>query len=128
MRRDFQLPEEDVRALDALGLPWDAIRDGGGGRFVIVRGHPVPPGYTASAVDVAYRVDAYPPGPLDMAYVRPALARADGKVINNLSVLTIDNLSFQQWSRHYGFRPGVDTLCSHMRRFRSWLSRELLKR
>ncbi|MFS0738999.1 E2/UBC family protein [Brevundimonas sp. 3P9-tot-E] len=127
MRRDFQLPDNDVRALDALGLTWDAVRDGAA-RYVIVRSHPVPEGYTATEVDVAYRVDAYPPGPLDMAYIRPALARTDGKVINNLSQITIEGRTYQQWSRHYPFQSGVDTLCSHMRRFRSWLSHEFRKR
>jgi Prokaryotic E2 family E len=127
VRRDFDLGSEDVRALDALGRPWEAIRSGFG-RYVLIQGHPAPAGYNYGAVDVAIRLDVYPPGPLDMAYVHPPLARADGKAINNLSMLEIDGKPFQQWSRHYAFRPGVDTLASHLRRFRSWLSHEFRKR
>lgn len=127
MRRDFELGPADVRALDALGCSWEAIRSGFG-RYVLIHGHAVPDGYNHPAVDVAIRLDVYPPGPLDMAYVHPPLARADGKAINNLSLLEIDGKPFQQWSRHYAFRPGVDTLTSHLRRFRSWLTHEFRKR
>lgn len=127
MRRDFELGPDDVRALNALGRPWEAIRSGFG-RYVLIHGYPTPGGYSHPAVDVAVRLDVYPPGPLDMAYVFPALARADGKTINNLSMLEIDGRPFQQWSRHYAFKPGVDTLASHLRRFRSWLTHEFRKR
>lgn len=127
MRREFELGSNDVRALTALGRPWEAIRSGSG-RYVLIHGHPVPAGYSHAAVDVAIRLDVYPPGPLDMAYLHPALARTDGKTINNLSMYEIDGKPFQQWSRHYAFRPGVDTLASHMRRVRSWLTHEFRKR
>lgn len=127
MRRDFELGTEDVRALDALGRSWEAIRSGAG-RYVVIRSYPVPDGYNHPAVDVAIRVDVYPPGPLDMAYLHPALARVDGKAINNLSTLEIDGKPFQQWSRHYAFKPGVDSLASHLRRLRSWLTHEFRKR
>ena len=127
MRRDFELGPDDVRALDALGLSWEAIRSGRA-RYVLIHNHPVPEGYNASTVRVAIRMDTYPPGPLDMAYVHPPLSRAGHKAINNLSSTTIDGQTFQQWSRHYPFRCGVDTLSSHLRRFRSWLSHELRKR
>ncbi|MFZ0268198.1 E2/UBC family protein [Caulobacter sp.] len=128
MRRDFELGPDDVRALDALGRSWEAVRSSEGPRYVIIHDHPVPAGYNHSAVTVAIRLDTYPPGPLDMAYVMPSLARADGKVINNLSTLTIDQQTYQQWSRHYAFRSGVDTLASHLRRFGSWLTHEFRKR
>lgn len=128
MRRDFELGPDDVRALDALGRSWEAVRSAEGARYVILQDHPVPAGYNHPAVKVAIRLDTYPPGPLDMAYVYPPLARADGKAINNLSTLTIDGDAWQQWSRHYAFRVGIDTLGSHLRRFRSWLTHEFRKR
>ena len=127
MRREFNLGPEDVRALEALGRPWETIRSGAA-RFILIHAHPVPPGYSINEVRVAIRIDTYPPGPLDMAYFFPALARTDGKAINNLSILTIDGEAYQQWSRHYAWRAGVDRLCSHIRRVRSWLTTELRKR
>jgi hypothetical protein len=127
MRRDFDLGPEDVRALDALGLPWEAILSGKS-RWILIHDYPIPSGYNHAKALAAIRLDTYPPGMIDMVYFHPLLARADGKTINNLSTLSIDNKDFQQWSRHYGWRPGVDTLASHIRRIRGWLSHEFRKR
>jgi len=127
MRREFDLGSEDTRALDALGLPWEAIRNGGV-RWVLIHDHPIPAGYNQTTATVAIRLDTYPPGIIDMAYFSPPLARADGKLINNLSALTLDNRTFQQWSRHYAWRPGVHTLATHLRRVRGWLNHEFRKR
>ncbi|WP_045318832.1 MULTISPECIES: E2/UBC family protein [Brevundimonas] len=127
MRRDFELGSEDVRALDALGLSWEAIRSGPS-RWILIHNHPVPTGYTSSSATVAIRMDTYPPGQIDMAYFDPPLARVDGKAINNLSALAIDGRTFQQWSRHYAWRSGVDTLATHLRRVRGWLTHEFRKR
>ncbi|MCP1848112.1 MULTISPECIES: E2/UBC family protein [unclassified Bradyrhizobium] len=127
MRREFDLGPEDVRALDALGRPWEAIKSDAA-RYVLVHDHPVPAGYNVRAARMAVRVDTYPPGPLDMVYFLPPLARTDGKAINNLSTTTIDGATYQQWSRHYAWSAGVDDLCRHLRRIRSWLTHEFLKR
>ncbi|MFN4175540.1 E2/UBC family protein [Phenylobacterium sp.] len=127
MRREFELGPEDVRALEALGLPWETIRSSAV-RWILIHEHPIPPGYNHATATVAIRIDTYPPGIIDMAFFHPALARADGKTINNLSQLTIDGRPFQQWSRHYAWRPGVDTLATHLRRVRGWLNHEFRKR
>ncbi|MDA9483112.1 hypothetical protein XI07_13975 [Bradyrhizobium sp. CCBAU 11445] len=127
MRREFDLGPEDVRALDALGRPWEAIKSDAA-RYVLVHDHPIPPGYNVGAARMAIRVDTYPPGPLDMVYFLPPLSRSDGKAINNLSTTTIDGATYQQWSRHYAWRAGFDDLCRHLRRIRSWLTHEFLKR
>ncbi|MDP3746635.1 MAG: E2/UBC family protein [Phenylobacterium sp.] len=127
MRREFELGPEDVRALDALGLTWETVRDGGV-RWILIHDHPIPAGFSHLTACAAIRIDTYPPGIIDMVYFYPPLARSDGKAINNLSVLQIDGKAFQQWSRHYGWRSGIDTLCSHLRRVRAWLKHELRKR
>ena len=127
MRREFELGPEDVRALEALGRPWEAIRSGAA-RYLLVHDHPVPAGYNVSQARMAVRIDTYPPGPLDMVYFCPPLARQDGKLINNLSTVTIDGQTYQQWSRHYGWLAGVDSLCRHLGRIRGWLTHEFRKR
>lgn len=127
MRREFDLGAEDVRALDALGLSWEAIRCGAS-RWVLIHEFPVPGGYNTRTATVALRLDSYPPGLIDMAYFDPPLARADGKPINNLSQTSIENRPFQQWSRHYLWQAGTHTLGTHIRRVRAWLSHELRKR
>jgi hypothetical protein len=127
MRRDFELGAEDVRALNALGLSWEAIRPGGS-RWLLIHGFPIPAGYNCATATIAFRLDTYPPGLIDMAYFDPPLARADGKAINNLSTLGVDNRTFQQWSRHYAWQAGIHTLETHIRRARAWLSHEFRKR
>jgi hypothetical protein len=36
MRRQFQLPNEDMRFLDSLGLPWETILQGSE-RWVVIK-------------------------------------------------------------------------------------------
>lgn len=100
MRRQFQLPEEDLIYLDGLGLQWETIVDGGM-QWVIISDFPLCPGYTIEKVTVSIKIETgYPRSPLDMAYFFPALQRRDGKGINALSFQPIDGKLFQRWSRH----------------------------
>ena len=101
MRREFELGPEDVRALDALGLTWETVRDGAV-RWILVHDHPIPAGFSHLTACAAIRIDTYPPGIIDMVYFYPPLARSDGKAINNLSVLQIDGKAF-----HATFGSGV---------------------
>ena len=73
-------------------------------------------------------MNTYPQGMIDMAYFHPALSRVDGRLINNLSGLTIDDKPFQQWSRHYSWNTDRDSLATHIRRVRAWLKHEFRKR
>ena len=59
-----------------------------------------------------------------MAYFHPALRRADGRAIYSTSDLTIDQKSFQQWSRHYTWQEDVDTLATHHLHVKNWLEVE----
>jgi len=127
MRREFDLGPEDVRALEALGRSWETVCLAGV-RWLFIQRYPVPPGFNHAEVTLALRLDTYPGGLIDMAYFHPPLARMDGKVVNNLSTLAIGTRTFQQWSRHYGWKEGVDSLARHLRRVRSWLTHEFRKR
>lgn len=128
MRRDFHLPEEDVDYLNALGLPWETVAQGGV-NWLLLHNYPVPAGYNVTAATVAIRIEAtYPTGLLDMAYFYPPLARADGQPINALTPLVVDGKTFQQWSRHYTWVPGEHSLITHMGCVGHWLTSELKKR
>ncbi|GFM31604.1 E2/UBC family protein [Novosphingobium sp. PY1] len=127
MRRDFDLGPDDARALDALEYRWETVRSGGA-MWVVIHDFPIPVGFNVGSAKVAIRVDTYPPGPIDMAYFSPPLARADGQRVNNLSAFTIEGEEYQQWSRHYAWNSARDTLGTHVRRVRGWLKHELRKR
>src|SRR5258706_7358198 len=131
MRRQFQLPEEDIIFLNSLGLDWETISDQGM-QWVIINDYPVSAGYNLDKVIVALKIETgYPRSPLDMAYFYPALQRLDGKPINALSGQAIDGKQFQRWSRHRTgsnpWREGVDDLSTHMSLVRFWFDHEFNK-
>jgi hypothetical protein len=131
MKRQFQLPETDVVFLDGLGLPWEAVNDGGM-QWVIIHNYPVPEGYSVTDVSVAIKIESgYPRAQLDMAYFFPALSRSDGKAINAITFQSIDGKLFQRWSRHRTgenpWREGVDDLSTHIALVSFWFEKELIK-
>lgn len=130
-RRQFALLKGDVAFLDSLALRWESVVDGGV-RAAIIYDWPLPAGYNVTSADVHVRFNSgYPDTQLDMAYFAPALARANGRGINNLSMTTFDGRNWQQWSRHRtaasAWRPGIDELSTHMALVDDWLAAELRK-
>lgn len=123
-RRQFRLPEEDELYLGSLGLRWEtAIINGT--RWLFIHNHPVPVGYRQETATMAIRIEGgYPPGALDMAYFLPHLVRTDGKAIHAATPLPIGGVVFQQWSRHYPWREGIDCLSTHYLRVKGWLDVE----
>jgi hypothetical protein len=130
-RRQFALLKGDATFLDSLNLRWECVVDGGV-QAVVIYGWPLPSGYNVASADVHVRFSSgYPDTQLDMAYFAPALARACGRGINNLSITPFDGRSWQQWSRHRttasAWRPGVDDLSTHMALVDDWLAAEVRK-
>lgn len=131
VRRQFKLLDQDMQFLDGTGLRWETIMEGGV-KAVVMHDWPLPPGYNVSHAQVHVRMtDGYPDAQIDMAYFSPALNRADGRGINNLSGLVFDSQQWQQWSRHRtpssAWRAGIDDLSTHMALVDDWLAAELLK-
>lgn len=132
IRRAFDLPDGDRRYLDELGRPWETVTDGKQ-RWVIVHDWPVCNGYNHDRVAIAALVQSgYPEAQLDMIYVLPALQRADGVPIPNLSPHPICGKQWQRWSRHRTrqnpWRVGVDDLASHFVLVDHWFAREFIRR
>ena len=127
LRREFDLPEDDVRALDTLGYEWETIVVGGV-QWLLVRDWLVPMGLSSRFVTAAVRiVPGYPAAALDMIYVSPPLRRNDGVAIAAVSEFLLDGTTYQQWSRHYTaanpWRVGLDDVTSHLRAAEEWLRR-----
>lgn len=132
MRRDFQLPEDDLIYLNSLGLQWETINDQGM-QWVIIHNYPVASGYNVDKVNVAVKIEVgYPRTPLDMAYFYPHLSRKDNKPIGALSHQNIQNIVYQRWSRHRTaanpWRDGIDDLSAHMTLVSFWFEQEFIKR
>lgn len=131
MRREFDLPPDDVKFLDEYELPWETIVDGS--RWVLVHDLLVPVGYNHPKVIAAIRIETgYPAAALDMVYFFPALHRKDGRPIGNADVQQpLDGKTFQRWSRHRTdknpWRPNQDNIGSHIFLIEDWLEREFEK-
>src|SRR3712207_3073199 len=118
MRRQFQLPEDDIVFLDNERMDWETILDNGM-QWLLIHQFSVPLGYNVEAVTVAIKIETgYPRAPLDMAYFYPALSRKDGQQIGALTTQPIDNKHFQRWSRHRTalnpWREGIDDISTHL--------------
>jgi hypothetical protein len=129
MRRLFQLPEEDEECLAACGRQWEAMT-AGEAKFLILPGYSTPEGYNHRSVSAALRIPpSYPDDQIDMVYFYPPLALTSGKTIRQLSTFQIDDKPYQQWSRHRTtnnpWRPGLDSVCTHLLQVNNWLEREL---
>ena len=124
-RRAFNLPEEDVAFLNSLPLVWETVKDSEV-RWLLINVYPVPRGFNVGTARMAIKIEGgYPPAKLDMAYFQPGLSKVSGTAIPNLSPVTICGEPYQQWSRHYEWREGIDDLTVHYRRIEQWLLDEL---
>lgn len=131
-RRGFTLLEEDQEFLDSLKLRWETIRDGNNS-WVLIHNYPIPEGYNVQEATIAIMMSpGYPTAQLDMVYFYPPLQRTDNQPIGRLTPMTVDNLTFQRWSRHRTsinpWRPGIDNLSTHVPLVDVWLFQEFQKR
>ena len=127
-RRDFALPQADLEWLQNTGLRFELVARNNGLRVVVYE-FPVPDGYNHCQVDVNVRIDpGYPDTQIDMVYVNPPLARADGIPIRALAQDSFDGKTWQRWSRHRTpanpWRPGLDNLSTHFDLVEEWFARE----
>jgi hypothetical protein len=126
------LPEGDRGYLETRGLSWEAVKEGGT-LWLVVHDYPVCPGYNLGQVAAALQIPAsYPDTQIDMIYFSPALVRADGTAIGQLSAHTFDGKAWQRWSRHRTgtnpWRRGYDCVETHFLLVDEWLEREFRRR
>ena len=132
MRRQFDLLPQDGKFLDEYGLPWETIVDGA--QWVLIHEFPTDVGYDHATVSIAIRLETgYPQAALDMVYVYPYLARKDGKPIPQTQAeQSIDGKGWQRWSRHRSganpWRPGEDSIETHIYLIEDWFAREFERR
>lgn len=132
MRKQFSLPDFDMKYLNSTGLSWETIIERGV-RWLTMHDFPVPIGYNHHFVRVAVRIEnGYPDAQLDMVYFYPPLSRCDGKTINALSQQSLDGFNWQRWSRHRTpqnpWCPGQDSLETHILLVTYWLEREFMEK
>ena len=126
MRREFPLPEEDEESLNALGRPWETIREGSN-QWLLLHEMDFPAGLNHPKGSVAVQIPpSYPTSGLDMAYFHPHLARVDNKPIGQTQCMQpIEGKQWQRWSRHYTWQPGVHSVSTHVVLINRWLEAAL---
>jgi len=130
LRREFDLPDDDAEHLDARGLPWETLREGNA-LWLLVHEFPVPAGYSHRLVTVALQIPGdYPTAEINMAYFAPDLALESGRSIRQIQArATVRGVSYQRWSRHRTpqnpWRPGLDSVATHLALVEEWLRREV---
>ena len=122
----FDLPEEDLEFLNAdFQGRWEWVKEGDKSGLII-RNYNLPPGYSPEVVALMLLIPAeYPTSGLDMFYFSPEVSRADGLPIGALSSETHFGVAWQRWSRHYAWRPGEDSIATHITTMRNVLKDEL---
>lgn len=129
MRREFDLPANDVEYLTSTGLNWETIVDGRA-QWLLIHNRPTHIAYEPEVALTALQiVPDYPDGALDMVWFFPSLGQKGGQAIRQLSTQLIDGREFQRWSRHRTpenpWRPGLDDVGAHLILVDHWLAREV---
>ena len=115
------LREVDLAALRAKGHRF-SIYPNGTNSLLVIEGFGVPPGYTASAVDLLIEIPStYPDGALDMWWVYPHIQFEGGVepagATERLAYPAFAPEPARQWqrfSRHPAWRAGVDDVKSYL--------------
>jgi hypothetical protein len=128
MRRQFNLPMEEIEGFASLYPEWEALTESGK-NWLLIRKFPVPAGYNVSTVELAVQIHpGYPREKLDMIYVYPVLSLTNGRTIPAVeSREQIDQRAFQRWSRHYPWNPLQHNIAIHLQFAADWLERELAR-
>ncbi|QKS26733.1 multiubiquitin domain-containing protein [Vreelandella titanicae] len=129
---EFSLLEQDVAYLKQLDFNWET-RLVGARRWLIIHDYTLPSGYNHDQVNLAIEIPtAYPDAQLDMFFVHPSLALANGKRIGQTdSRETILGKVYQRWSRHLNgitrWNPLTDSVITHLAVVEESLLREVEK-
>lgn len=118
------LPEGDLDLLQEKGYDYKLVAHPGG-TYLIINSFDLGPAYQPTVATVLINVvTGYPESALDMFFTKPDVKlvngnwphAAEGRPIHN-------NETWQQWSRHYVWRSGVDNL----RTFITAIKKEIAK-
>lgn len=130
LRRDFDLPDDDIQFLDGLNLEWEAIQEASK-RAVLMYGFLFPDVFMPQKIDVKIKMpNDYSSGAaLDMFFTNVLVKRTDGIEIQRLTESELfSGQRWWQWSRHYPnnckWRPGINSLVTHICHIQSILDEE----
>ena len=106
-----KLPERDIEFLQEKEFNYEII-EFPGGLYLIINDFPFPLVYLPRTAKTLIVVPVgYPDSGLDMIFTIPDVKLKDDHWPQSSKEHVIHNkLSWQQWSRHYTWRPGIDNI------------------
>jgi hypothetical protein len=110
------IPQEDTKFLSSKGYDFEVLKEGDT-THIIIKGFQFPKGfYSVDKADILICVlPGYPETALDMFWVNPAVAFSDGSQPPATTERQIwHGREWQRWSRHYNWRPSVDSVKTHL--------------
>lgn len=127
-KRDFSLDSDDESFLDTCQNEWATIIDDSG-HWLVIYDFILPSGYQQETANVALSiVGDYLISGIDMFYFYPPLQLKNSKIIAATDVKqVIDGFEYQRWSRHKLWRPGVDSIETHLCAMNNCLTNETTK-
>jgi len=122
-----ELLPEDLEYLEAhYPSKWKQESEGNGKSGLLIEDFPIPDGYKEKKSTLMLLIPSgYPGSVLNMFYFTPPLNKADGSAINALASETHFGRPWQRWSRHYDWKPGVDSIVTHIEYIKNQLAEEL---
>lgn len=135
-RRTFAMLEEDLHYLEGLGLVWETVVEPAASpgamarRWLLIKGYPLPAGYTARFTDLALEIPpTYPQAQIYGFYANPAPALANGRAIPNTQLTgAIGGIPFIGWSRYRAgqpWNPDVDNVVTQLALVEASLAKEV---
>ena len=120
----YELPSEDTEYLEAnYPSKWDKVAEGNGKYGLLIADFPIPKGYAVEKCTLMVLVPSgYPGSMLDMFYCYPPLSKSDGSPINALASENHFGRTWQRWSRHYLWQPGIHSIITHI----EWIKSQLI--
>jgi hypothetical protein len=109
--------EEDKKYLENKGLNYEVYEENGY-TLIVIKNYQLPDLYTKEMVDILIRVPPmYPVSKLDMFWVYPEIKLSSNNRYPDRADVFNNYLKkrWQRFSRHYNWRPGIDSLASHMK-------------
>lgn len=127
MINPYELPPEDIQYLNEnYPSKWRKVAEGNGKYGLCIDDFPIPTGYTVEKSTLMVLIPSgYPGSMLDMFYFYPSLAKLDGSSIGALSPETHFGQTWQRWSRHYEWQPGLDSVVRHIEYIKNQLNTEI---
>lgn len=112
------LLQEDRLYLDEKGYKYEPYVQADGNVLLVIKDYSLPPIYTTRQADVLVMIPPmYPMAQMDMFWLYPEVRLVNSNRYPVAADYFQDflGLRWQRFSRHYTWRPGLDSLTSHLK-------------